>query len=46
MREQRRGKAIAMAAEEIEDYLTHERTCRVATVGANGEPHVKPLWFV
>jgi hypothetical protein len=35
-----------MAAEEIEDYLTHERTCRVATVGANGEPHVKPLWFV
>jgi len=46
MREQRRGKAIAMAAEEIEAYLAEERTCRVATVGANGEPHVKPLWFV
>ena len=46
MREQKRGKAIAMTPEEIDQYLLAERTCRVATVGANGEPHVKPLWFV
>lgn len=46
MREQKRGKAIAMTPEEINEYLCAERTCRVATVGANGEPHVKPLWFV
>ena len=37
-REQRRGRAIAMSPEE--------RTCRVATVGSDGAPHVAPLWFV
>jgi Pyridoxamine 5'-phosphate oxidase len=46
MREQKRGKAIAMTPEEVDAYLAAERTCRVATVGADGEPHVKPLWFV
>jgi PPOX class probable F420-dependent enzyme len=27
-------------------FLAAERTCRVATVGADGRPHVAPLWFV
>jgi PPOX class probable F420-dependent enzyme len=43
---QRRGRAIAMTAEEVETFLAGERTCRVATVGADGHPHVAPLWFV
>src|SRR3954463_12182789 len=46
MREQRRGGKIAMAVEERDAFLTSERTCRVATVGADGAPHVTPLWFV
>ena len=45
-KEQRRGRAIAMTAEEVDDFLLGERTCRVATVGADGSPHVAPLWFV
>jgi nitroimidazol reductase NimA-like FMN-containing flavoprotein (pyridoxamine 5'-phosphate oxidase superfamily) len=45
-REQRRGRAIAMTPEEVDDFLGSERTCRVATVGADGTPHVAPLWFV
>ena len=43
---QRRGRAIAMTREEVDAFLTGERTCRVATVGADGAPHVAPLWFV
>lgn len=43
---QRRGRAIAMTAEEVDAFLAGERTCRVATVGADGRPHVAPLWFV
>jgi hypothetical protein len=43
---QRRGRAIAMTAAEIDAFLTAERTCRVATVGGDGRPHVAPLWFV
>jgi PPOX class probable F420-dependent enzyme len=43
---QRRGRAIAMTQPEVEDFLTAERTCRVATVGGDGRPHVAPLWFV
>ena len=45
-REQRRGRAIAMTPEEVDDFLGSERTCRVPTVGADGTPHVAPLWFV
>lgn len=41
---QRRGRRIAMTAGEIDDFLTGQRTCRVATVGADG-PHATPLWF-
>jgi hypothetical protein len=35
-----------MTPEEVDRFLTEERTCRVATVGGNGRPHVAPLWFV
>ena len=46
MREQRRGRRIAMSAEELDAFLGEERTCRVASVGADGLPHNTPLWFV
>ena len=46
MKEQRRGGKIAMAVEERDAFLASERTCRVATVGGDGAPHVTPLWFV
>jgi hypothetical protein len=43
---QRRGRAIAMTTEEVDAYLSAQRTCRVATVGRDGQPHVSALWFV
>jgi PPOX class probable F420-dependent enzyme len=46
MKEQRRGKRIAMSPEERDAFLTDERTCRAATVSADGSPHSSPLWFV
>jgi len=46
MREQRRARRIAMTPEEIDAYFATARTCRVATVGRDGAPHVSPLWFV
>jgi PPOX class probable F420-dependent enzyme len=45
VREQRRGRRIAMTTEERDAFLAEERTCRVATVGGDGAPHVTPLWF-
>ena len=33
MKQQRRGKAIAMSDDERDAFLVSERTCRVATVG-------------
>lgn len=44
-RGQKRGRAIAMSEAERDGFLAGERTCRVATVGADGFPHVSPLWF-
>src|SRR4051794_32164459 len=41
---QRRARAISMTSAELDAFLTEQRTCRVATVGASG-PHVTPLWF-
>jgi hypothetical protein len=35
-----------MSPEELDAFLAEERTCRVATVGADGRPHNTPLWFV
>jgi PPOX class probable F420-dependent enzyme len=46
MTTQRRGRAIAMTPDELDDFLAVERTCRVATTGGDGQPHVAPLWFV
>jgi hypothetical protein len=46
MKEQRRGRSIAMTPEEVWTFLLSERTCRVATVGGDGDPHNTPLWFV
>lgn len=46
MRAQRRGAKVAMDAAERDAFLAAERTCRVATVAADGSPHVTPLWFV
>src|SRR3954453_16971563 len=41
---QRRGRRIAMTSAELDDFLATQRTCRVATIGADG-PHATPLWF-
>jgi hypothetical protein len=46
MKEQRRGKRIAMSEAERDDFLSSERMCRVGTVDSVGTPHVSPLWFV
>jgi nitroimidazol reductase NimA-like FMN-containing flavoprotein (pyridoxamine 5'-phosphate oxidase superfamily) len=37
---------LSLTDEELEGYLAQQRTCRVATVGPGGAPHVVPLWFV
>lgn len=34
-----------MTPDELNEFLASERTCRVATAGADG-PHLTPLWFV
>jgi hypothetical protein len=44
MKEQRRGRRIAMTPDELDSFLAGERTCRVATIGPDG-PHATPLWF-
>jgi Pyridoxamine 5'-phosphate oxidase len=44
LKPQRRGRRIAMTAGELDEFLRTERTCRVATVGADG-PHATALWF-
>ncbi|UFQ14385.1 MULTISPECIES: pyridoxamine 5'-phosphate oxidase family protein [Streptomyces] len=43
---QRRGRRIMMTPDELDAFLATERTCRVATVSADGAPHASPLWFV
>ena len=45
MREQRRGRKAAMTNEERDAFLSEARTCRVASLGGDGAPHVTPLWF-
>ena len=46
MKEQRRGRKIAMSSDEVVSFLSEERTCRVSTIGAGGAPHTSALWFV
>ena len=45
MKEQRKGRKIALTPDELDTYLAEARTCRVAT-NSVGAPHVSPLWFV
>ena len=45
-REQKRGKRIAMSPDELAAFLGEERMCRLGSLGADGSPHVSPLWFV
>lgn len=35
-----------MSPVELDAFLVSQRTCRLATVGPDGAPHVSPLWFV
>ena len=37
---------ISLTSEELEEYLTTQRTARIATADAEGTPHAIPLWFV
>ncbi len=46
VREQKRGRRIAMTPPERDTFLREHRTCRVATSGANGAPHLSALWYV
>lgn len=34
-----------MTPAELDAFLTEQRTCRVATVSADGRPHLSALWF-
>ncbi|MFF5991869.1 pyridoxamine 5'-phosphate oxidase family protein [Prauserella flavalba] len=36
---------IVMTAEEIDDFLRRSRTATLATVGANGVPHLVAMWY-
>ncbi|MFJ8659342.1 pyridoxamine 5'-phosphate oxidase family protein [Streptomyces sp. NPDC093795] len=42
---QRRGRRIMMTPAELDSFLAEQRTCRIATVSADGRPHVSALWF-
>ncbi|MEU7563718.1 pyridoxamine 5'-phosphate oxidase family protein [Streptomyces eurythermus] len=42
---QRRGRRIMMSPAELDEFLATQRTCRIATVSADGTPHVSALWF-
>src|ERR1700743_1270510 len=46
LRPQKRGNKIAMTPEERDAFLSAERTCRVATIGTDGQPHATALWFL
>ncbi|MFJ9407352.1 pyridoxamine 5'-phosphate oxidase family protein [Streptomyces sp. NPDC101393] len=43
---QRRGRRIMMTQGELDAFLAGQRTCRVATVGGDGAPHIGALWYV
>jgi Pyridoxamine 5'-phosphate oxidase len=42
---QKRARRIALTEAERDEFLTGQRTCRLATIGSQG-PHVSPVWFV
>lgn len=37
---------LRLTPEELDAFLTRQRTVRLGTVSPHGEPHVVPLWFV
>ena len=41
-----RRAEIRMSEEELDAFLAKERTVVCATLGADGWPHVMPLWYV
>src|ERR1700740_2425823 len=46
MAEQKRGRRIALTPEERDAYLLEQRSCRLASIGPDGRPHVSALWYV
>jgi PPOX class probable F420-dependent enzyme len=40
-----RRRSIAMTDAEIEAFLQEQRVMSVATIGADGRPHVVAMWF-
>lgn len=46
MKPQKRRRSIAMSPEELDTFLAEARTCRLATVGSDAQPHVSPVWFL
>jgi PPOX class probable F420-dependent enzyme len=36
---------IRMTDEEIKEFLDTEKTLQVASIGADGTPHLVPMWF-
>lgn len=42
---QQHRRRIAMTPEEIDEFLSVERTCRLASLTPSGAPHVSALWF-
>ena len=40
-----RRSVITMSDTELADYLGEQRTVTCATMGANGRPHLMPLWY-
>lgn len=37
---------LSLSDQELDEFLSAQRTARVATTGPDGTPHVVPLWFV
>jgi PPOX class probable F420-dependent enzyme len=42
----RRRAAIRLSDEEVAAFLDEQRTLVCATIGADGWPHLMPLWYV
>jgi Pyridoxamine 5'-phosphate oxidase len=40
------GLDLSLTDRELDEFLSAQRTARVATTGSDGTPHVVPLWFV
>ncbi|WP_244927797.1 PPOX class F420-dependent oxidoreductase [Nocardioides sp. W7] len=36
---------IVMSSDEVDDFLTQQRSSTVATVGANGQVHLVGMWY-